>query len=128
MNINHQSNVVSSPVNFGVNYTEIKSAITAAATTNFNCALGNVFAVGMDANITTLTFSNIPATGSCYSLTLFLKQDGIGSRTITWPAAVKWPSGAAPVLTTTVNKTDVVSLVTWDGGTVWFGFIAGQNY
>jgi hypothetical protein len=52
----------------------------------------------------TLTFSN-PIAGSRYLLVI--TQDGTGSRTITWPAAVKWSSGTAPTLTTTASATDL---------------------
>jgi hypothetical protein len=41
-------------------------------------------------------------------LTLKLIQDGTGSRTVTWPATVKWPSGTAPTLTTTAWGIDLI--------------------
>ena len=34
------------------------------------------------------------------NIILILVQDGTGSRTATWPATVKWPSGTAPTLST----------------------------
>lgn len=34
-------------------------------------------------------------------------QDGTGSRTLTWDAAVKWAGGTAPTLTTTAGRCDV---------------------
>lgn len=44
------------------------------------------------------------------SLVLRLVQDGTGSRLATWPATVKWPSGAAPTLTTTAGATDIIAM------------------
>jgi len=41
---------------------------------------------------------------------LKLIQDGTGSRTVTWPAAVLWPSGTAPTLSTAGGSVDLVSL------------------
>jgi hypothetical protein len=38
-----------------------------------------------------------------------LDQDGTGSRTVTWPASVKWPGGVAPTLTTTASAVDIIS-------------------
>jgi len=35
-------------------------------------------------------------------------QDATGSRTRTWNAVFKWPSGAAPTLTTTANHYDLI--------------------
>lgn len=41
--------------------------------------------------------------------TIKIVQDGTGSRTITWPASVKWASASAPTLTTTATTgTDVI--------------------
>jgi len=55
----------------------------------------------------TLTINN-PQAGGRYILEL--KQDGTGSRTVTWPANVKWSGGTAPTLTTTAAQTDIVTL------------------
>jgi hypothetical protein len=41
---------------------------------------------------------------------LRIVQDVTGSRTITWPAGVKWPGGTAPTLTTAGGGEDIVSL------------------
>ena len=59
----------------------------------------------------TLTFSN-PVAGEVYSIKI--KQDATGSRTITWPPAVKWAGGSAPTLTTTAGRTDLIVFL-YDG-------------
>ena len=85
------------------------------------------FAYTLTGNVT-FSFSNVPATGTAISVTVELLQDGTGSRTVTWPASVKWPGGVAPTLTTTAAKTDIITLLTRDGGTTWYGFVGGQNF
>lgn len=60
------------------------------------------------------------------SFMLLLKQDGTGSRTVTWPAEVKWPGGTAPTITATASKCD--KFVFTSDGTNWLGSNAGQNY
>jgi hypothetical protein len=106
---------------------EVKTAPTiSAGALALNCALGNVFHVSLNASITSLTFSNIPASGSAFGITLILAMTGT-AYTITWPASVKWPSGTAPTLTSTNLKSDIIILTTVDGGTVWFSMIGGQN-
>lgn len=70
---------------------------------------GNVQQVTLGGN-RTFTFSN-PKAGAIYYL--ILKQDGTGSRTVTWPT-IKWRGGSAPILTTTANKKDVIKLI-YDG-------------
>ena len=71
---------------------------------------GNVQTVTLTDNVT-FTFSN-SKDGAAY--TLILKQDATGSRTVTWPASVKWPGGSAPTLSTAANAIDIVTIV-YDG-------------
>lgn len=97
------------------------------ATHTINIEDGNVHHLKLTANCT-LTFSNPIASGDATSFTLVLEQDATGSRTVTWPASVKWAGGVAPTLTTTAARFDVLTFFTVDGGTRWFGFVAGQNF
>ena len=83
--------------------------------------LGNKALVTMTGNAT-LTFT---APTSACNVVLKIVQDATGSRTITWPAAVKWPSGTAPTLTTTASAVDVVSF--FFDGTNYYG-AAGLAY
>lgn len=48
-----------------------------------------------------------------------------GAYTVTWPASTKWPSGAAPTLTT--SGVDLLVFVSRDGGTTWRGMVAQQD-
>jgi hypothetical protein len=108
-------------------YGEVKTAPTiSSGTLTLNMANGNVFDVALNANITTLTITNPPASGTAGSFTLNLTADGT-ARTVTWGASVKWPGGTAPTLTSTNGKVDVFVLYTLTGGTTWFAFTAGQN-
>lgn len=109
----------------GVKETKTAPSIS-SGTLALDCSAGNVFAVSLNANITTLSFSNVPSTGTAYGLTLALTADGT-ARTITWGSAVKWPGGTAPTLTSTNGKVDTFILYTHDGGTTWYAFTGGQN-
>ena len=83
---------------------------------------GNAFQVTLTENITTVTLSNPPASGTLGEIIIKFVQDGTGSWTVTWPSSVKWPGGTAPVITATATTgTDCVALKTWDGGTTYFG-------
>jgi hypothetical protein len=121
---------VGASFDFGSRYTELSTAVTATATTNLDFSLGNNFDITMSASITTITKSNAPASGRVYSMTLFLTQSGAGSFTVAWAGlgTVKWAGGTAPTLTTTTGKTDIIVLVTKDGGTTWYGMVSGQNF
>jgi len=61
------------------------------------------------------------------SFILVQKQNGTGSRTVTWPASVKWPGATAPTLTATASKADKFIFTAIDGSS-WLGSVAGQNY
>lgn len=108
-------------------YAETKTAPSiSAGTLTLNCASSNVFQVNLTANITSISFTNIPVSPLAYGLTLSCVADGT-ARTIAWGASIKWPAGAPPTLTSTNGKVDTFVLYTYDGGTTWYAFIAGQN-
>jgi hypothetical protein len=103
-------------------------------------AVGNSgTALTIDASSTSGWVKTITLTGNCtFTLTgaaagrattleLVLTQDGTGSRTVTWPAAVKW-AGGAPTLTTTANATDRVVMTTYNAGTTWYADLVGKGY
>lgn len=93
----------------------------------FDFTNGNHQDITMDGTVTA-TFSNPPASGVVGVLVLYLKQDGTGSRTVTWPGSVVWAGGSAPTLTTTANKTDELIFITRDGGTTYTGSVRGLNF
>jgi len=106
--------------------TKATPTISAGALT-LNLSTATLFYVSLNANVTSLTFSNPPASPKAYSFALQFVADGT-LRTIAWPAAVKWAGGTAPTMTSTSGKIDTFSFLTHDGGTTWFGFISGQNF
>jgi hypothetical protein len=109
-------------------YAETQVAASSSTAYTADLTNGNVFYLTMTGNCT-LTLSNPPATGKGGAVTFILVQDGTGSRTVTWPASVKWAGGAAPTLTTTATTgTDIITLITRDAGTKWFGFPAGLDF
>ena len=108
-------------------YAETKTAPAAAATIDLDLENGNVFEVEMDQD-TTFTFSNPPVTGTAGSFTLILKQDSGGGNTATWPGTVDWEAGTPPTLSNAGNLIDILSFLTVDGGTIWYGFTGGVNF
>ena len=107
-------------------YDEAVSTIAAAgATETIDLNNGLVHDITLDENVT-FTFSNPVATGRASSFTLILRQDGAGTNTATWPGSVKWAGGSAPTITATASAVDVLTFMTVDGGTTWYGFVAGQ--
>ena len=108
-------------------YNETYAAVTSSSNaTTVNCEAGNAFSHTLTEN-TTFTFSNPPASGTAFSFSLEIIQDGSASGfTVTWPGAVDWPASTAPTLTAAASANDVFVFYTRDGGTTWYGFTAGQ--
>ena len=108
-------------------YNETYAAVTSSSNaTTVNCEAGNAFSHTLTEN-TTFTFSNPPASGTAFSFSLEIIQDGSASGfTVTWPGAVDWPAATAPTLTAAASAKDVFVFYTRDGGTTWYGFTAGQ--
>lgn len=108
-------------------YSEATVAANTGASYAIDLESGNWFELTLTDNCV-FTFSNPPASGSGGSFMLVLRQDGTGGRTTTWPASVKWAGGAAPDLTTTASAIDILAFTTRDGGTTWYGFLAGLGF
>jgi hypothetical protein len=100
---------------------ETYSALSGTSVT-IDCETGNFFALSTAGN-TTFTFSNPPASGTAYSFTLKLTAGG--THTITWPTSVDWAGGSAPTAPAS-GETDLLAFATYDGGTTWYGFLAGD--
>jgi len=104
-----------------VNYTETLYTANTGSAITINLANGTVQKLTMNASPTI----TMPTAVAGKSFVTMLKQDATGSRTPTW-STVTWPSGTAPTVTTTANKTDIFSF--FSDGTNWYGTTIGQNY
>ena len=103
------------------NYTEtLYSANTGTAIT-VDLANGTVQKLTLTGNATI----TMPTATSGKSFIMFLKQDGTGSRTVTW-STVKWAGGTAPTITSTASRQDILSF--FADGTNWYGAVISQNY
>ena len=121
------SKVVSADANNVVRFTggiheEAVTVTSSSNATTVNLRDGTNFLHTLTEN-TTFTFSN-PPTEACI-WTLKIVQDS-SARTITWPNTVDWPAATAPTLTSSNAGVDVFVFLTNDGGTIWYGFTAGQ--
>ena len=87
--------------------TTVENDLTDGATVAVDWIVGNQQKVTLAGN-RTITFANYIAG---QTLRLVVCQDATGSRTITWPDAVLWPSATAPTLTTTANQCDILTFL-----------------
>lgn len=109
-------------------YSEVlTSNLAASGPIALNLGTSNAFKLFLTGNIV-LSFIGLNATGRVYSFQILLVQDGVGSRTVTWPATVKWPNNATPPISTGANKVDLVTLVSYDNGTTYYATITGTSF
>jgi hypothetical protein len=104
-------------------YTEEVFTGNSSTAITLDLANGTVQIITLTGNCT-YTFPT-PVAGK--SFTLIHLQDATGSRTVTWPSTVDWPSATAPTLTATALRADKF-VFTAISGTSWLGSVAGQNY
>lgn len=74
---------------------------------------------------------NNPVNNRTGTYFITLKQDAVGSRTVTWGANYIWAGGSPPTLTTTPNKYDVIMLNNIQdvaGNTICLASVVGLNY
>jgi hypothetical protein len=88
--------------------------LNSLTTSTVNWKSGNKVSANLTSATTTFVF--VAPTKSC-NLCMKLIQDTAGGRLVTFPAAVKFPAGTAPVLTTGTGKVDIISM-----------FFDGSNY
>lgn len=101
----------------GPRYSEVVQEVNATtASTSIDLDLGSHIVLNLTVN-TTVTFTNVPATGTAAGFTLEVTYNG---HTLTFGQLVKWPSKVAPVQTPA--GTDVFTLYSRNGST----FIGAQ--
>lgn len=106
-------------VNAAVDRTTVTSLSIAAGVVNVDYALGDYFTLALTANVTSITFSNLPGSGKGASLAIRLQQDGTGSRTIALPASFKAITGSDTAVQSAANAYTVLMITTFDNGTRW---------
>lgn len=93
---------------------------------------GNLFVYTTTGTIVTFSVTNLPSkantsVGFTIVLTCGDNLYDVDFGTVA-STTVKWAGGTAPTNSNVAGRTDVVSYVTYDGGTTWYGFVGGLNF
>lgn len=86
---------------------------------NIDLALGQNFTLTLNANVTSITFSNLPGAGFAAEIELQISQDTSGSHTLALPAAFKALGGSDTAIAPAANAVTVLSAKSFDNGTTW---------
>ena len=97
----------------------VKSQVlTDVTTVSWDTSLGQIATLTLGGNRSLSAPSNL----RIGTYILYIIQDATGSRTLTFPAIVKWSSGVAPPLSTSPGARDIFSFVS-DGTNLYGSFI-----
>ena len=107
----------------------VANPTVSAGTLALDLATATIFNVAINANITSVTFSNANTIAAGTQASGFVMiANGTGtSYAIVWPASVRWPGNTAPTITSTAGKRDVLTFFSTDQGATFNSFISGQN-
>lgn len=100
------------------------ATVTEGVTTTIDCRDSNHQILTLTGNRTMAAPSN-PLDGQ--AILLFVKQDGTGSRTLTWNAAFNFEQGTAPTLTTIAGRGDMFLMIYNLANTAWYVSHIGQD-
>ena len=100
--------------------TGLKETKVAMGANDIDLSAGNYFTKTIS-GATTLTVSNVAASGSVSAFVLELTNGG--SAAVTFFSGVTWAAATPPTLT--AAGVDTLAFFTSDGGTTWRGFVLG---
>lgn len=112
-----------------INNVNIRESVASVSSsnnsTNLLIYLSSYFYTTLSQN-TTFVFSSPPS--NAVSIVVEIKRPASGAAyTVGWPASVKWAGGSAPTLSSGANDVDILTFITRDSGTNWYGFAAGLD-
>lgn len=106
-------------------FNEDEDVVGNSGTVDLDLSVATVFSTAdLDSQTVTFTFSNPGADGRGSCFTLIMNSAG-DATSLSWPAGVDWPGGTEPSWGSGI---DIVSFLTVDGGTIWYGFLGGLSF
>lgn len=110
----------------GANNRETSNVGNITGSYDFEFNDSSIFKLTLTGNCS-FTFSPTGLTSNTYvTLVIALIQDNFGNKLVNWPESIKWNGGYPPTLSTIADSLDIVQLVSFDGGTTFYGTIAMQ--
>jgi len=107
------------PVLDDVPTTNVNALTISSGVVNIDCSLGDYFTLSLSANVTSITFTNLPSSGKATTKMLKITQNASAAKTVAFPASFKWQGGVAGVVSTGLSAVDELAITTHDQGTSW---------
>ena len=110
-------------------YSEVTNAgSVSGGVLTLDLSKGQVFSSVISESITVNMLVYNQGANLTTTVSIKIKQDAIGGRTVAWPSSVKWAGGTPPVATTAGGAIDRFVLITDDAGLTWEGIIVGRDF
>lgn len=103
----------------GMDRSDVTALSISSGVVNIDCSLGDYFTLSLTANVTSITFSNLPASGKGAALAVRIRQDATGSRTVALPSSFKATGGSDTAVQSAANAYTLLTLTTFDQGVRW---------
>ena len=108
-----------------------RSPITAltnsSGTVNGDLSKGDYFTLTLAANVTSLTFSNLPPAGVARTIDITITQDATGGRTFALPSSFHAIGASDTAVQAAANAKTKIIATTLDAGTTWAYSMAKVN-
>jgi hypothetical protein len=103
-------------------FERINTATVTASTFTANLAGNNIFDLTLQNANVAITFINAPDSGNAFPITLVLRQPSTAANVVNYSNTVYWSNAEVPTLASGIaNKLDIVSILTFNGGSTYFG-------
>ena len=110
---------------------KVEANSISSGTVSLDLTSASIHTVTLSENVTGFQLSG-EQSGASTSFVLVLTQDGTGGRTVDLTnfvsRTVKWAGGVIPTVSTNPNATDIFLFTTFNGGTIYYGFVSGQEF
>ncbi len=102
-----------------VAYPAVTALTISGGVVNVNLALGTHFTLALTANVTSVTFSNLPPAGRGCSIAIQIQQDATGGRTFALPSSFKATGGSDTAVQSAANAYTLLTLINFGSSTRW---------
>jgi hypothetical protein len=106
------------------------SSAPALSSVNISLSAGTSFNITLNTNVSSFNVTDI-ILNKVNSFLMFINQDSVGGRTVTFNfvgKSVIWAGGNVPTVTASASATDIYTFISKDSGATWYGFVGGQNF
>ena len=108
----------------GIDNTTVSAVTPSSGVATLSLTSARNFTVSTNANITSWSFTNVPAVAR---IKITLTNSGSPATTVIWPTNIKWNRQIVPAWLNDYGTNIVVTLLTTDTGTTWYGWIENDS-